>query len=264
MGCAGVNKTHDSLAFLRPFPYQSGMVIDIVVGLVILASALISFMRGFIREVLTIAGVVGGVLAAIFIGPAFVPTMRSWFGIEDGKDPGRLFDIIPMDIVAYATAYGIIFIAVVIVLSVASHLISGAAKAMGLGPVDRTLGVIFGVARALVLLGLFYLPFHIIMKPDRKEEVFKDSHSFYIVEKISDIMASYLPESDDIKQDVKETTDDLIKKRLEEQNLLGAPRKDTPAPAQEGLAPAPEQGEGYKEEQRETLDKLFSEPAINE
>src|SRR5688572_6867065 len=97
------------------------MIIDTIVGVIVLASALISFMRGLIREVLTIAGVVGGILAAVFLGPIMVPTVREWFGAGEGQTPGKLFDIIPMEIVADAVTYGVIFIAVVIVLSVASH-----------------------------------------------------------------------------------------------------------------------------------------------
>ncbi len=228
------------------------MIIDIVVGVVVLASALISFMRGLIREVLTIAGVVGGILAAIFIGPVFAPTVREWFGTEEGK---KLFDIIPMEIVADATTYGVIFVAVVIIISVISHFVSGAAKAVGLGPVDRTLGVIFGIARALILLGLVYLPFHLLMDDKRKDDFFSDSKTHYFIEKISATMASYLPESEETEETIKEGAGDLFKKKLEEQDLLGGGKKESVD------APAPE--EGYKDEQREKLEKLFDEPALD-
>jgi membrane protein required for colicin V production len=238
------------------------MIIDIIAALVVIASALISFMRGLIREVLTIAGVVGGIMAAVFLGPSFAPTVRTWFGVGvEGAETAKLFDIIPMEIVADITTYGVIFITVVIVLSVLSHMISGAAKAMGLGPVDRTLGVFFGIARALVLLGLIYLPFHLLMDDKRKEEFFSDSKTHYFIEKVSSVMAQYLPESDDVEKKVDETTTDLIKKKLEEQDLLGNENKDaTPS----GETSADKVDEGYQEEQRQKLDKLFDEPAVNE
>ena len=242
------------------------MIIDIVVALVVLSSALISFMRGFIREVLTIAGVVGGILAAVFLGPSLAPTVRVWFGVGEGGDPEdakKLFDIIPYEVVADVTTYGAIFIAVVIVLSVLSHFISGAAKAVGLGPVDRSLGAIFGVARGLVLLGLFYLPFHMMMPEKRKDEFFKDSQTHYFIEKISAAMEAYLPES----EDVKEETDDLIKKKLEEQDLLGGKKRDPEAELT--ITPLTDdadtkQGDGYNDQEREKLDKLFNDPATNE
>lgn len=233
------------------------MIIDIVVGLIVLASALISFMRGLIREVLTIAGVVGGILAAVFVGPMLAPTVRDWFGVtEDSKE--KLFDIIPMEIVADITTYGVIFISVVIVLSVASHFISGAAKAVGLGPVDRTLGVVFGIARAMILLGLVYLPFHLFMKEDDKKDFFSDSKTHYFIEKTATVMAEYLPESEDVEKSVKDEAGDMFKKKLEEQNLLGGKKDDKPAEEKK-----PEQGAGYGDAEREKLDELFNEPAVN-
>ncbi len=242
------------------------MIIDIVVGVVILASALISFMRGFIREVLTIAGVVGGILAAVFVGPGFAPTVREWFGAGPNDDPEKLFDMIPMEIVADVTTYGVIFIAVVIIISVISHFISGAAKAVGLGPVDRTLGAIFGVARGLLLLALVYMPFHLMMNQKDKDDIFKDSNTHYLIEKISATMAEFLPESDDVKKeagDLTEETGDLIKKKLEDQNLLGFDKKDDKAA--EPVTPAPQEGgAGYQDEQRQKLEKLFNDPAVSQ
>lgn len=241
----------------------SDMIVDIIAALVVLSSALISFMRGFIREVLTIAGVVGGILAAVFLGPSFTPLVRSWFGVGvEGQDaPAKLFDIVPMEIVADITAYGIIFVAVVIALSVLSHMISGAVKAMGLGPVDRSLGVIFGIARALLLLGLFYLPFHLLMDQDRKDEYFKDSQTHFFIEKVAAFMAGYLPESDAVEKKVDDTAGDLIKQKLEDQNLLNS--DDKPNTSENTSDQKKE--EGYKDEQREKLDKLFNEPpTVNE
>jgi membrane protein required for colicin V production len=253
-----------SLPFQGLFLIYLPMIIDIVVVLVVLSSALISFMRGFIREVLTIAGVVGGILAAVFLGPTLAPTVRVWFGVGEGdpENAKKLFDIIPYEVVADVTTYGAIFISVVIVLSVLSHFISGAAKAIGLGPVDRSLGAIFGVARGLVLLGLFYLPFHMMMPEKRKDDFFKDSQTHYFIAKISAVMEAYLPESGE----VKEEADDLIKKKLEEQDLLGGDKKKEPE-AELTITPLTDEKktDGYKDEEREKLDKLFNEgPVTNE
>ena len=94
------------------------MIIDLVVGAVILVSAVISFFRGFIRETLTIAGVAGGGFAAILFGPSLAPTFRNWLGIVDGEPVEKLFDLVPMTIIANVCAYAAIFIGVVITISV--------------------------------------------------------------------------------------------------------------------------------------------------
>lgn len=235
------------------------MIIDIVVGVVTLLSALISFMRGFIREVLTIAGVVGGLVAAYFMGPSLAPLFKDWLGAGPDDEPQKLFDIVPLSLVGDVAAYGAVFIIVVIIISVISHFTAGAAKAMGLGPIDRTLGVIFGIARAVVLLGLLYLPFHLLMDDETKEEVFAGSRTHYIIEKTAEFMVQFLPDS----QQVEETAQDKIKEKLQEQDILkGDDKKDEEKPA---VAPDDKATEGYKEDQREKLDELFkNEPSVNE
>src|SRR6188474_2988360 len=124
------------------------MIFDVIVLIAVFISSIVAFLRGFIRELLTIVGVVGGVIAAFFGGPFLLPQMNKWLDVPADKTKmTKLFDIIPMDIVATICTYGLIFIVVVIVLSVLSYFLSSGAKALGLGPVDRVLGVIFGMAR---------------------------------------------------------------------------------------------------------------------
>jgi membrane protein required for colicin V production len=235
------------------------MVIDLVVAAIVIISAIISFLRGLIREVLTIAGVVGGLLAAFYLGPKLSPTFRGWFDIpEDPEKVEKLFDIIPMTMVADGLAYAAIFIAVVIIISVISHFTAGAIKAMGLGPVDRTLGVLFGIARAILLLGLLYLPFHLLMDQDSKTQYFSDSKTHYIIEKTATMMAKFLPSSDDVKKKVDEVSEGEIKKRLFENEILddGKP-KQKPSNTNK-----PETG--YETDERQELEELIEEnPSSN-
>jgi hypothetical protein len=113
------------------------MIIDILVLLVLALSALIAFLRGFIREVLTIFGVLGGMVAAYYAGPMLLPLMEGWLGVDPAaEDPQKLFDIIPYTYVAAFLAYGSIFVIVVVILSIISHMIAEAVKSVGLGAVD--------------------------------------------------------------------------------------------------------------------------------
>lgn len=227
------------------------MIIDIVVGAIILISAVISFLRGFIRETLTIAGVAGGVFAAIAFGSKLSPTFRNWLGVvEDSND--KLFDIIPMSIVADVCAYAVIFIFVVIIISIISHFVSTAVKAMGLGPIDRTLGVIFGIIRAVLLLALLYLPFHLLMEESSKAEYFADSKTHIYIEKTSNFIAKFLPSSQEVKDKVEETADGEIKKRLFENNLL-INKNAKPIVIED----TPESG--YERDERQELNDLIDE-----
>lgn len=243
------------------------MVIDLVVAAITLISGIISFLRGFIREVLTIAGVVAGFFAAVFFGPTLAPLFDKWLGvndsaIENGQEVKKLFDIIPMNIVADVCAYATVFIIVVIIISVISHFTSGAAKAMGLGPVDRTLGFIFGLVRGLLLLSLLYLPFHLLMDQEAKTKYFGDSKTHYYIEKTSKFIAQYLPSSDEVQNKVDNATDqaeETIKDKLLENSIL---------PGEEGRieenTPDVKPETGYEQQDRGELEDLFERPSITE
>ena len=231
------------------------MIIDIVVAAVVLISAIISFLRGIIRESLTIAGVIGGFFAAIYFGPKLSPTFSNWLGVADKPEEiTKLFDIVPMNIVADICAYAIIFIVVVIIISVISHFTAGAAKAMGLGPIDRTLGVIFGIARAILLLGLLYMPFHLLMDDASKQKYFADSKTHPIIEGTTQFMTRFLPSSDEVKDKVENVTEGEIKKKLFENDILFN-KKDKKT----DVIPEAEPETGYKRDGRLELNDLIKE-----
>lgn len=249
------------------------MIFDAVVLAAVLISAVIAFLRGFIREFLTIVGVVGGFAAAYFGGPLLQPLMHNWLGV--GPDPTKvkkLFDIVPMNIVADVCAYGLIFIVVVVILSVLSHFLSAGAKAAGLGPIDRTLGVFFGIARAALLLCLLYLPALLISDKDSRDDwvVLKDSRAQYYIEWGAQKIADRLPKGEE--KDAGKMLDDSTKKanekidetrqRLDDMEIIkNAAQKagDAIDKAQETLSDpnAADDAPGYQPEQRERLDQLI-------
>lgn len=232
------------------------MIIDIVVAAVVIISAIISFLRGFIREILTIAGIIGGLAAAYFFGPMLAPVFQGWFGVDGSGEVEKSLGPIPMEMVANVSAYAAIFIVFVIIISVISHLTAGAVKAMGLGPVDRTLGVVFGIARAVVLLGLLYLPFHLLMNSETKNDFFEQSRTHVFVEKTAIFLAGFLPNSEAVEEkieDVAQEANGKLKDQLMNQDLLkGAAGKIKKAIPKEGEA-------GYKDGAREELEQLFKE-----
>jgi membrane protein required for colicin V production len=238
------------------------MIIDIAVAVIVIISAIISFLRGLIRETLTIAGVVGGFFAAIYFGPKLAPTFSNWLGVaEDPENIEKLFDIVPMNIVADICAYATVFIVVVIAISVISHFTAGAAKAMGLGPIDRTLGVIFGIGRAIILLGLLYLPFHLLMDQPSKDKYFAESKTHRLIEGTSEFLTRFLPSSSEVEQQVKGVTEGEIKKKLFENDILynkdAKPKEEKPV----------QDETGYDRDEREELEELMSQnppPTYNE
>lgn len=225
------------------------VLVDIGVVAILLISAGVSFFRGFIREVLTILGVLGGGFAALTFGKNLVPLTSGWFGIEDGKEPEKIFGLIPADLAAQITAYAGIFILVFMILQLASYLISRTAHAMGLGPVDRTLGIFFGLARGLLLLGILYLPFHFILPEDSKKEWFEKSRTMVFVEGTTDWLISLAP-----TDATPETVTDKTREKLNSIDILGD-KRITPSSDQTN----DKNSIGYSEKAREGLESLIED-----
>ena len=183
------------------------MIFDIIVLAVLLVSALHAFWRGFIREVLTIFGAIGGVFAALAFGAGLRPIMDGWLGIVQGEKVAKLFDVIPMTLVSTVLSYALIFILVFGVLSFISHLISEQVRSLGLGAVDRTLGVVFGLARGFVILGIFYLPIHLFMDDSNKESWFQESKTQVVVAGVSEVIKNMMPGSLFANQTAKASDD---------------------------------------------------------
>jgi len=234
------------------------MIIDLLVIIVLLISAGIAFMRGFIREVLTITGVVGGLAAAYFWAPLLKPHMRGWFGVEEGVEPERLFDILPYDVLADVLSYGLIFIVVVTVLSFISHSLAEFARRIGLGAVDRSMGFLFGLVRGVLLLGLIYLLPYTFTDKESRDDFMAESKSQIYLEKIAGAMAAYLPEG--VEKQAEEALSQgektmSAREKLQQIELLRKDESEEPSDLKERS----ENRNGYSEEFRDDMDQLIDE-----
>lgn len=224
------------------------LLVDIGVVLVLLISAGVSFYRGLIREVLTIVGVLGGAMAALMFGESFKPIVYGWYGLKPGQEKvDKIMDILPMDLAADMTAYALIFLAVFILLQLASHFLSSSAHAIGLGPVDRTLGIFFGIARGVLLLGVLYLPFHLILSDDNKKEWLSHSKTMFYVEGMSGWLADFLPQDDEAKKSAEAARDKLKKIDILGDKKISDEDKGSAAPADDG----------YSDQDRNGMDDLI-------
>ncbi len=113
------------------------LTIDWVILAVVAVSALISIKRGFVKEMLSLViWVTAYFIAQIFSGHLDV-LLTQWIQTPSAR---------------YGAAFGILFAATIIVGSMLSHLVAELVRATGLGGTDRMFGIVFGVARGLVLV----------------------------------------------------------------------------------------------------------------
>lgn len=252
------------------------MVIDIIVLLILLASVLIAFLRGFIREVLTIIGIIGGLGAAYVGGPHFKPVMRGWLGVVEGAKPeeqAKLFDLIPYIYVADVLAYGAIFVVFVVILSFLSHFLAEFVSKIGLGALDRTLGVFFGLVRGVLLIGIIYLPVYANASTEDKQKWLEGCKSAPYLEAVSGWIYAFVPEN--MRSEVEKMAGDAnpAEQLLKAQDLVeGITGKDKEESAEAGAnaekveekepqGKKPGEGGGYSDKDRNAMDKLIERQA---
>jgi len=117
-------------------------IFDYVVLAVIGISVLLSIMRGFVREVLSLAGWV----VAFFVAKLYTLDLAP-----------LLPEAIPSDSLKFLAAFIVLFLGTLLVCSLLAIAISHLFRKIGLNWVDRLLGAAFGVARGLMIIGVLVL-----------------------------------------------------------------------------------------------------------
>ncbi len=104
---------------------------------VLVLSMLIGAWRGLVYEVLSVLGWA----VSFFAAQWFAPSVAAMLPLQSASEPVR-----------YAVAFVLVFIGVLIVCSLLTVAIKKLVQAVGLRPIDRTLGAGFGILRGLILL----------------------------------------------------------------------------------------------------------------
>lgn len=111
--------------------------VDWVVVAIVSLSTLLSLLRGFTREALSLLGWI----AAFIIAYVFAGELAS-----------RMTGLISNITARYIAAWLLLLVGVLLVTGLVSMLMAQMVKATGLGTLDRLLGTIFGFARGVIIV----------------------------------------------------------------------------------------------------------------
>ena len=111
--------------------------VDWILLAVLGLSFLLGIWRGLVHEVLSLAGWV----VAFFVSQMYAPQAAAWLPMEGSSQMLR-----------YAAGFVTVFVAVLVATVFLSWLIRKMVSAVGLGPLDRLLGAVFGLLRGWVIL----------------------------------------------------------------------------------------------------------------
>ena len=140
--------------------------VDLVVLGVMFLSGLLAFSRGLVREALSIGAWLGAAVVAL----TFLPNVRPWLEhympspewTDNERDPA---------------GYILLFLVSLIVFSLIAKTIGGAVRSSAIGGIDRTLGLVFGIARGAALAVAAYIVASMVTPPDHWPEPVLESHA---------------------------------------------------------------------------------------
>jgi len=182
----------------------------VVIG-VVLFSAILAMVRGFSREILSIASWVGSVAAAWYLHPLVQPFVAKYTSDEK---------------IAMAGAIGLVFIVALIVISFITSRIADFIIDSRIGALDRTLGFLFGVARGILLLVVAVAFWNWLVGEEQSPNWVKQAKSKPFLDTMVVRLEAMLP--GDIEPWVKEKMQGSAASGEDQQS---APAEDAPATA---------------------------------
>ncbi len=160
-------------------------IVDGVVALVIVLSAILAYSRGFVRESLSIAGWVVAAVAAFFLAPRAQPLIKEIPVLKDFLDGCELSII---------ASFAVVFAIALVIVSIFTPLFSSAVQRSALGGLDQGLGFLFGVARGLLLVAIALVIYDRVVLNEPLAMV-DDSRTNQIFARVQDSLNESIPEN---------------------------------------------------------------------
>lgn len=204
-------------------------VLDVIVVVVVLISAVLAMVRGFVLEVLSVASWVAAAAAAYLLYPHVLPLVQPYF---DNKT------------VAIIVSAAAIFFVALIIASYITMKISDFVIDSRVGSVDRALGFVFGALRGILLMIVALWFFNFLVK--EPQPWIANARSMPLLVSGGDWLISLLP------PDFEAWVQEKIRG-----GDGGAAPSETPSGEPPGEAPVPEDDQGYPQDQQQGIDQLI-------
>jgi uncharacterized membrane protein required for colicin V production len=152
--------------------------IDFVVIAVVLLSAIFATARGLIHETFAILAWIAGGYLAFRLTPFVQPFLNNM--------------IAPPWLERLAVLFGI-FILVFIPLAILSRWLSAKVKGSVANPVDCCLGLVFGICRGLVIVGIVYIAFAALVPLKNQPDTLTKARLFPLIRNTSEVLRELVP-----------------------------------------------------------------------
>jgi membrane protein required for colicin V production len=212
--------------------------LDMLLLGVMLISGLLAMIRGFMREILSIAAWAAAAVATVLLYNKLLPIAKA---------------NISSDIVASGAVIGGVFLITLLIVSVVTVRISDMILDSRIGALDRTLGFLFGLARGLVIVVVAFVFFAWLVPPAKQPEGVRNAKSLEVLNKTGEWLQALLP------QDMDSYLSKVLKRpKGEEQEPPDAPppgqRSDRGSPEVTGSVKS---AAGYQRSDRTDMKQLI-------
>lgn len=150
--------------------------IDYFILAVVVLSVLISLMRGFVKEAISL----GTWILALWAAVTFTDVLAGWFSGS-----------IESPTVRFIFAFALLFVAVLILGALLNHVVGALVDRTGLTGTDRLFGAVFGFGRGLVLVAALVLVAGLTRLPEA--QVWRQSQFLPYVEPVAVWLRQVLP-----------------------------------------------------------------------
>jgi membrane protein required for colicin V production len=157
------------------------MYLDIFLIAVMLISGMLAMVRGFIREVLSIAGWGAAAIAALYAYTKLLPITKAYFSNLN-------------DYVVTGGTVAVAFLLTLIVVSIITVRISDKILDSRIGALDRTLGFVFGLARGLIIVVVAFVFFDWLVPPKSQPTWITDARSLKVLKSVGDEIMAMSPD----------------------------------------------------------------------
>src|SRR6202165_1914138 len=157
------------------------MYLDIFLIVVMLISGLLAMVRGFMREVMSIAAWGAAALAALYAFPRLLPLATQYFSSWN-------------EWVIKGIVLGGVFLGTLIIVSVITVRISDKILDSRIGALDRTLGFLFGLARGLIIVVVAFVFFDWRVPPKSQPTWITNAKSLIVLKKVGEDIMSMSPD----------------------------------------------------------------------
>jgi membrane protein required for colicin V production len=130
-------------------------IVDGIVVLVIVVSAMLAYSRGLVREAMAIVGWIAAAVLAFIFAPQVEPLIKETPVLGE-----FIADSCELSVIA---AFAAVFAVALIVMSFFTPLFSSLVQRSALGGVDQALGFLFGVARGILLVAVAFFIYDTVM-----------------------------------------------------------------------------------------------------